>query len=788
MSAALVATLTLIAAAALAGTAVCRLAGLPGARGSAPAVGLALLMALAGPAARLPGGAATALGAIAVVVVAALAARPVRAALREGLPDGAAVTLIALALLSLPWLAAGHFGILGMAVNNDTEAHLVAARWLLDRGMPAADTLVGAGYPLGPHALAAALASAGVPLVAAFTAVGIAGPIVAALAALDGIRVRSRPLRWGLALLAGLTYMSIAYFVQLAFKETIEAALSLAFALLLPAAARAARRGSRAAARAALPLAVLLAGTVQTMSWPGAIWPLATLAGWLALEARARRRPLRAALAAARPALQAGTAALLLLISLELPRAVTFQGSRYAHEPDHGTGNLEGFIPPYRALGVWLGPDFRFSTHLPLLTTVLLAATAGLIGLGVLSWIRRGERALVAAMAGGWLVWLVLTFTKNGYNATKGLPVVAPVVGLALVTGALRALPRVAVAARGPAGAAAVHYAALLPPLPRAGRRTAGVAVAAVLGAAALSSLWALRDGVIGVDAHARELRSLAAVAPGGPMLVLDNSDFVAWDLYGVEHWRPPLLYEVHAVPTRPEKAWSGGQPFDLDSVSTADLNRFASVLTSRSAAGSAPPPGLRVLRRTRSFVLWQRVGTVPEHRTLREGWQAGATLDCSTPGGRALSRRAGWAVVRPRPVVALAPGWHGAAREAGSSASRTLALPPGRWDLSLQYVSRNPIEVSAGGRTTVLPANLDRLGPLFAAGVTGGGRREVRIHVEAPGAIARLLGARAATRALDSYANQPLGALVATRHGQPPRRVPLARACGRYVDSYTLR
>jgi hypothetical protein len=138
--------------------------------------------------------------------------------------------------------------------------------------------------------------------------------------------------------------------------------------------------------------------------------------------------------------------------------------------------------------------------------------------------------------------------------------------------------------------------------------------------------------------------------------------------------------------------------------------------------------------------------------------------------------------------VVALAPGWHGTARDAGSSASRTLQLPPGRWDLSLQYVSRNPIEVSAGGRTTVLPANLDRLGPLFAAGVTGGGRREVRIRVAAPGAIARLLGARTATRALDSYANQPLGALVATRHGQPPRRVPLARACGRYVDSYTLR
>jgi hypothetical protein len=787
MAAALLATLALLAAAALAGTAVCRLGGLAGPRGSAPAVGLALLMAVAAPAARLPGGAAIALGTIAIVAVAALAARPVRATLRAGLPGGAAVTLAALALLSLPWLAAGHFGVLGMGVNNDTATHLVAARWLLDRGIPAADTLVGAGYPLGPHALAAALASAGVPLVSAFTAVALAGSVVAALAALDGIRVRPRTLRWALALVAGLTYMSVAYFVQLAFKETIEAALSLAFALLLGPAGRVARGGPRAAARAALPLAVLLAGTVQTMSWPGAIWPLATLAGWLVLVARAQRRPLRGWLAAARPALQSGAAALALLLSLELPRVVAFQGSPYAHEPDQGTGNLEGVIPPYRALGVWLGPDFRFSTHLPLLTAALLVAAAGLIGLGVLAWVRRGERALVAAMAGGWLVWAVLSLTKNGYNATKALPVLAPVVGLALVTGAVTAWSRVAVAARRPAGAAAIHYAALLPPLPRAAQRGAALAaVAVVLGAVALSSLWALRGGVAGVDAHARELRSLAAVAPPGPMLVLHNSDFAAWDLYGVEIWRPPLIYPVHTVPTRPQKR-SPGRPFDLDSVSTADLNRFASVLTSRTAAGSAPQAGLRVLRRTPSFVLWQRVGTLPEHGTLREGWLPGATLDCSTTAGRALSRRAGWAVVRPRPVVADAAGWHGTARDAGSSASRTLRLPPGRWDLSLQYVSRNPIEVRAGGATTVLPANLDRLGSLFAAGITGGGRREVRIRVAAPGGIARLLGATP-TRALSSPGNQPLGALVATRHGAAPRRIPLARACGRYVDSYTLR
>ena len=136
--------------------------------------------------------------------------------------------------------------------------------------------------------------------------------------------------------------------------------------------------------------------------------------------------------------------------------------------------------------------------------------------------------------------------------------------------------------------------------------------------------------------------------------------------------------------------------------------------------------------------------------------------------------------------MIPTAPGWHGDARAAGSTATRTLALPSGRWDVSLQYVSRNPIDVTVGGHTTTLPANLDRLGPLFAAGTTPGGRQEVRIHVHRLGLIGRLLGSPARTRAFDSYRAQPLGAVVATRQ-RAPQRVPLAHACGRYVDSYTL-
>jgi hypothetical protein len=625
------------------------------------------------------------------------------------------------------------------------------------------------------------LASVGAPVVAGLSAVAAAGPASAALAALDALPVARRAGRVPLALFVGLTYLTAAYFAQMAFKEVILAALVLAFALVLGAAARAARAGRRAAMRAALAPAVLMAGMMDTLSWPGLLWPLATLAACVALAAPAVRRDVRTVGAAA----LSGAVAVALLVAAELPRAVAFQGSHYAHEPAEGLGNLPHPLPPNEALGVWLRADFRFPPHLPLLNDVLVLAAAALAVIGVAGWLRRpGGRALAGALAGGWLVWAGLAVTQNGYNAAKGLVVVSPLVALAVVSGAAAAW-----SAR-PAAApeAALRYAVIAPAPASAGRRAAiGATVAAVLCAGGISSAWALRDAAVGPDAHHRELRELAAVAPPGPMLVLDSSDFIAWDLYGVDVWRPPLIYVVHTAPLRRTKPHGGGQPFDLDSATSATLNRFASVITARNDEGSIPPPGLRVLRRTQSYVLWKRVGTIPPRETLGEGWQAGKVLDCAQPSHRAISRLPGWAIVRPPPVIATAPGWHGDARHAGSTATRTLSLPPGRWDISMQYVSRNAIDVTVGGRTTTLPANLDRLGPLFAAGTTPGGRQATRVHVHGPTLFARLLGASSRTHAFDSHHNQPLGAVVATRR-VPPQRVPLSHACGRYVDSYKLR
>jgi len=53
--------------------------------------------------------------------------------------------------------------------------------------------------------------------------------------------------------------------------------------------------------------------------------------------------------------------------------------------------------------------------------------------------------------------------------------------------------------------------------------------------------------------------------------------------------------------------------------------------------------------------------------------------------------------------------------------------------------------------------------------------------------AFGRLLGSTGNTRALDSLAGRPLGAIAAVRRDTRGRDVPLRQACGRYVDWYRL-
>jgi hypothetical protein len=301
------------------------------------------------------------------------------------------------------------------------------------------------------------------------------------------------------------------------------------------------------------------------------------------------------------------------------------------------------------------------------------------------------------------------------------------------------------------------------------------------LGAAA-SSFLVLRQAPVAPEAHARELAALRPAIEGEPVLFLGRDDFVAYELrraHVATHLGNYFLkdHNVRVVPRRP-----GPAKFDFDAVPASVLDRYPFVITTRAADASAAPQGFRPVRATRDFVLWKRTGRLRPREVLAEGSSPGAKLDCRSPAGREIVAGGGIAAVWPSPPVERGTGaWQPSAEvAAGAQAGQALKLPAGGWNLSLEYDSALPLVLRSAGTRTELPANLDYRGtsPYFPAGrVRSDGRHPIRVRVEVRegNLLRRLVGGERPAH-LRRLAASPTGGIAV---------VPIARACGRYVDWY---
>jgi hypothetical protein len=141
------------------------------------AVGLAILIVVCSVAARAPGHTTTALIASGVLVVASVAYLRLSFADGKSLLMGLPVVVLAIVIGSIPFIASGHIGILGIGIQNDLASHLLWSDYLTD---PAGDVPTGVeiGYPLGPHGLAATLSK----LLGSQPLYGFLGLILATLA------------------------------------------------------------------------------------------------------------------------------------------------------------------------------------------------------------------------------------------------------------------------------------------------------------------------------------------------------------------------------------------------------------------------------------------------------------------------------------------------------------------------------------------------------------------------------------------------------------------------------
>lgn len=718
----------------------------------APAVGLAVLLLVCIPALHIPGRTTTTAVVVVLLLIAGvvlLVREPAQRPPLWGLLAGVPIALLAL----VPFLSAGRVGSLGVGFNNDMATHLIWAESYGSAAIQRLSALPG-DYPLGPHALAATLAKGlGARMDHTFAGLTLALPLLLGWTALGALKAPG-PLRGAaLAVVVGIPFFVAAYYGQGSFKELMEATFAVAVVVLLARGIGNVGSG----ARRWIPLGLLLAGTLSVYAFAGLVWPLAVIGPWIVVKAVLTwwsHGTLRAVVTAARREIVpiligAGVAAVLLIP--QLPRLGRFLG-----RGEGGTGiavsnigNLLGRIPVWPGLGMWDQPDYRLPAIDPFTVGMWSAFVIGLALVGVIWCMRRGQWVIPLAAGLFVLIWAYSDANQSPYVAAKAIVILSPMLLL------LAALPVV----DGPA-----------PGLPSPSWwRMAAPVLATVLVVKVVEASWhALRISPVGPTAHTDELAQLRPLVQDRRVLFLGNDDFHRWELSGSYVIAPV----PGALPTRPEKPWAYGEPIDFDSIPPELYNGYDWVISPRDAAGSVPPRGLRLVRRTRTFDLYRRVGTVPSRRVLAEGAAAGRVLRCSTRKGRALSRRSGVALVREPPVVAAVPPL-----PRGASVTTPLRLKPGTWDLALPYMSPRPLEVRAAGRRFSLPASLDRPGVRLPAGA---------IEVTRTGPVPVTVTATKSRLTPRSAVAIP-ESVVATRRGTA-RLVPLREACGRYVDWYQLR
>jgi len=502
----------------------------------APAVGLALLLAVCWATVRLPGDGALSAAAVLVLAIASVGylwgrVEGVGEALAQGLP----VALAALLACSLPFLVEGHFGILGTSFNPDMSQHLLATDRLADGH---SSQLLNQGYPLGPHALVIALSKGlGIGLVQGFSGLTIAVAILACLTALAALRELPAIPRTAAALLVGLAYVVASYFAQGAFKETIQALFLLAFVLAL----READRTWPDLTLRYVPAALVAVGAIYAYSFPSLVWLGPAFLIWAAAAAvlasrqsapaaggddredsPGRESPRSETGPAARPL---GLAALVFAIGVlpELGRMLDFKRFETFDPNGPGLGNLFGQISPFAALGIWPSGDFRLAPGdgaVPALGYYLGVAFAlALFAYGLLWLWRRRESAILAGVGAAALAYAAARLVGTPYTAAKAIEIAAPLIALTIL------LPLLAEACRlgGLVGNKGDTRRLALP-----------AAATLFIAAAGACSLLALANAPVGPTSYSSKLADFRKLVGAGPTLVVAS---------------PQLLEQEHGVP-----------------------------------------------------------------------------------------------------------------------------------------------------------------------------------------------------------------------------------------------
>jgi hypothetical protein len=745
-----------VAASAI-GQAVLRLCGAPTWSWMSPAIGLSVMMVVAIPMPHVPGRATTIAVVLGLIAAGALAyVAQSRSQWPPPLQVAAGIPVLILALV--PFATSQRAGILGVSLNNDMSGHLLQAGALRSAEFAASAPVSGwfsvgysDWYPLGPHALVAALGQGtGTSTALAFSGFSVALPVLLGLTALGALK---SPRAWApfvVAPLAGLPFLMAAYFGQGAFKEPLLTILALAIAI---------RLGSpdylRRPARW-VPVAVVLAGVLSAYSFPGLAWPALFLGTWavvcLALLA-VRTRSARAVIARMQTELVPLAIGLVILVVVmvpQIPRLERFrEWAASAGIAVDNIGNLAGPLPFREGLGIWDNGDFRIAGESQSLVAAGAVFVAVLVLVGAAWALWRREWMLPLATLCGLGIWGWFDRTQSPYVAAKALVILGPFLMLL----AVRPL---------------VERDTLRHKMPSAWPIVSPVVLAGLLLVTMSSSWQALASSQVGPLDLADEIATTHDVTGDAATLYLGNDDFTPV-MFGTTPVSSPVI-GFPVLPIRTDNPWKYGEAYDIDSLDASTLNRFRFVVTPRDAASSQLPDEFVLVQQTASLYVFERVGRVPTREVLPEHGAGGALLDCNSPRGRRIVRQGGIAAIRPTTVSVPGP----TGLPPGSMATVTLPLAQGTWDLVASYLSPRPVDVAGPDLNVVLPPRLSRPGPRWPIG-------RITTTSSAPTV---LQFTQRTTRLTPATATAYIPTVTAVRVGDD-RIVPVAQACGQIIDWY---
>lgn len=763
--------LLIVAGSLVVGRAVTRACGQEKWWGIEPAVGFALLMAVEGLLARVPGTRAALVAGL--LLVAAVSAWILRKPRREDLPDSYlfwVAGLIAALLLTIPFWVTGHWGLLGMGYNNDLGLHLAWAEWLRS----GFGTEPSNGYPLGPHGLVASLSA--IPdfaLGRVFIGQVAAIAVLTVMTAWAAVEPLGRWRRLIAALLVGLPYLMVSYFAQAAFKELATAMFLLAFVIALP---RLTPLPAKRRLRAVTPLLILMLGIVFTYSFPGLAWPLAALLAWLLADPafRARMRPAEIISSLKHPLVAAGLAGGLVLLAVLAFLGPFGFGDAFS---EVAASDAFGPVSVLEGLGVWLTPDYRLAGNMDTPLPAVLGAISVLALLVALWWWRKQPRSPypLAFLAAAFLYLVSLPWVGD-YSLAKALVIASPLTMVVILT-ALFSGPRGGwKPSQGMDFGAWVTLAALF-----------------AVGAAA-SSLIVLRDASVSPPGHAEELGAFKKEVRGKSVLFADQDRFAPYYLSGAEVSVPLAEFPDPKVIENPKKPFQGdtGQGvIDFDSFDAETMQLFDYVITTSAGFQSKAPPFYQEADRTNSYILWKRVGEAVNRPILNEATLPARLVDCSGAGGQYFSTEVdGTATVMPQAVLALRDQWQPSPDlKLGESASLTLDLTPGFWWLSMQYFTPQGFTLTTdqGFKRVFKPAiDGQRLanqetgsnGQFWPAGVIEvkrAGPVTITVKAKDPTSVQRITGYSRSTK---------LGR-VAAMNGLGRKKVAMNQICNQWVDYF---